>query len=157
MEIRDITKEQLETLVLIRSLEEFITDEHENLSSISDVVCTFADNLETKEFERLGKDICALTRAGYVISDMTEVSDEELEFKIFPKVDGITPKGQTTLNEWEQEVKSEFKREEKEVHVINNHYSIFGDITINNSLLSMSGSLFGAIGKAIKVGGKIKP
>lgn len=32
MNTQDITMEQLETLVLIRSLEEFVTDEHENLS-----------------------------------------------------------------------------------------------------------------------------
>jgi hypothetical protein len=31
MDIKDITKEQLETLILIKSLEEFVTDEHENL------------------------------------------------------------------------------------------------------------------------------
>lgn len=101
MEIKDITKGQLEALILLRSLEEFITDGDENLSCFSDVVYTFADNLEAEDFERLARDICTLTKAGYVVSDMTEISDEELEFNIFPAVEGITPKGQTALEEVE--------------------------------------------------------
>lgn len=154
MDIRDITKEQLETLVLIRSLEEFITDEHENLSSISDVVCTFADNLETEDFERLAKDICALTKAGYVISDMTEITEEELEFSIFPEVDGITPKGQTLLEEVEKGIKKDLEQGKKIVLFENFtlfHFdvSLLGGVEMD--LFKGAGGLFKAIKKGLRV------
>ena len=45
MDIQDITKEQLETLILVRSLEEFITEEHENLSSLSEVIWTLEEKI----------------------------------------------------------------------------------------------------------------
>jgi hypothetical protein len=38
MDIRDITKEQFETLILLRSLEEFIADKHETFPSLSEVI-----------------------------------------------------------------------------------------------------------------------
>ena len=48
MDTQDITKEQLETLILIRSLEEFITEEHENLSSLSEVIWTLEESLSNE-------------------------------------------------------------------------------------------------------------
>lgn len=45
MEIKDITKEQLETLILLRSLEEFITDEHETYSDLNEAVGAFGEGL----------------------------------------------------------------------------------------------------------------
>ena len=72
MNTQDITMEQLETLVLIRSLEEFVTDEHENLSSLSEVIWTLEESLSNEEHEQLVADICKLTEKGYLLSDGTE-------------------------------------------------------------------------------------
>lgn len=154
MDIRDITKEQLETLILLKSLEEFISDEHENLSCFSDVVCTYADNLETQEFERLARDICSLTKAGYVISDMTEITEEELEFNTFPEVEGITPKGQTALEEVEQGIKKDLEQGKKIVLFENFtlfHFdaSLLGGVEMN--LLKGAGGLFKIIKKGLKL------
>lgn len=152
MEIKDITKEQLEALILLRSLEEFITDEEESLSCFSDVVCTYADNLETKDFERLARDICSLTKAGYVVSDMTGITEEELEFNTFPAVEGITPKGRTALEELEQGVKKELEQGKKTVLFENFtlfHFdaSLLGGVEL--SLFKEAGGLFKAIKKGI--------
>ncbi len=72
MDIKDITKEQLETLILIKSLEEFVTDEHENLSSLSEVIWTLEESLSNEEHKQLVTDICKLTETGYILSDATE-------------------------------------------------------------------------------------
>ena len=63
MDIQNITKEQFETLILLRSLEEFITDEHENLSSLSEVIWTLEESLSDKEHKQLVADICKIGRA----------------------------------------------------------------------------------------------
>lgn len=153
MNTKDITMGQLETLVLIHSLEEFITDEDEDLSSLSDIICNFADNLETKDFNRLAKDICKLTQTGYVISDMTEITDEELEFNTFPDVEGITPKGITALNEFEQEVKNNLA-EEKKIVLFENFTLFHFDVSllggVEMSLFKEAGGLFKCIGRMLR-------
>ena len=53
MNTQDITKEQLETLVLVRSLEEFVTDEHENLSTLSGAVWTLEERYLQADRNRL--------------------------------------------------------------------------------------------------------
>ena len=98
MDIQNITKEQFETLILLRSLEEFITDEHENLASLSEVIWTLEESLSDKEHKQLVGDICRLTKAGYILSDATE---EHIETDTIPEVEGITPKGQSALKDWE--------------------------------------------------------
>lgn len=154
MEIKDITKEQLETLILLRSLEEFITDEDKTLSCFSDVVCAYADNLEAEDFERLARDICSLTKTGYVVSDMTEITEEELEFNTFPEVEGITPKGQTALKELEQGVKKELEQGKKIVlfenfTLFNFDVSLLGGVEMN--LFKGAGGLFKAIKKGLSL------
>ena len=152
MDIRDITKEQFETLILLRSLEAFITDEYEDLSNLSEVVCNFADNQDTEEFNRLAKDICKLTEAGYVISDMTEISDEELEFHMMPEVEGITPKGKSALEALEQKVKGDIAAGKKIVlfenfTLFNFDVSLLGGVDFN--LIKEVGGLFKSIGKRL--------
>lgn len=151
MNTKDITKEQLDTLVLIHSLEEFITDEHENLSNLNDVICNFAEN-QTEDFNRLAKDICKLTVAGYIKSDMPEITDEELEIIEMPYVEGITPRGMTVLNELEQEVKSNISEGKKIVlfenfTLFNFDISLLGGVEM--SLFKEAGGLFKTIGRKL--------
>lgn len=147
MDIRDITKEQFETLILIRSLEEFVTDEYENLSSLSDAIYTFEESLSDEEHKQLVKDICRLTETGYLMSDAT---GEHIEIDRIPEVEGFTPKGQSALDDWEKEIKGSIDRGEKGTGTIIVNISLLGGITINSSLLSISNSLFGAIGNKVK-------
>lgn len=107
MNTQDITKEQLETLILIRSLEEFVTDEHENLSTLSGAVWTLEESLSDKEHEQLVADICKLTEKGYLLSDGTE---EHIKADRIPEVEGITPKGQSALDDWEKEIRGSIDR-----------------------------------------------
>ena len=147
MNTQDITMEQLETLVLIRSLEEFVTDEHENLSSLSEVIWTLEESLSNEEHEQLVADICKLTEKGYLLSDGTE---EHIEIDRIPEVEGITPKGQSALDDWEKEIKGSIDKGENESSDIHLHLSLLGGVTSNNSLLSISDSLFGSIGNIVK-------
>ncbi len=111
MSTNDITKEQMETLVLIRSLEEFITDEHENLSKLDEVIWTLEESLSTEEHEKLVSDICKLTEKGYLLSDAEE--EHIIEDRI-PDVEGITPKGKYALDEWEQHFKESIKMKKEQ-------------------------------------------
>ena len=147
MNTQDITMEQLETLVLIRSLEEFVTDEHENLSSLSEVIWTLEESLSNEEHEQLVADICKLTEKGYLLSDGTE---EHIEIDRIPEVEGITPKGQSALNEWEKEIRGSIDKGDKGGMDIHFHISLLDGLTINPSLINGSISLFGAIGNIVK-------
>ena len=142
MNTQDITMEQLETLVLIRSLEEFVTDEHENLSSLSEVIWTLEESLSNEEHEQLVADICKLTEKGYLLSDGTE---EHIEIDRIPEVEGITPKGQSALNEWEKEIRGSIDRGNKQDIVIVKNYNFLCGLKINVSLLNSSNSLFSAL------------
>ena len=51
-------------MILIKSLEEFVTDEHENLSSLSEVIWTLEESLSNEEHKQLVTDICKLTETG---------------------------------------------------------------------------------------------
>ncbi len=149
MNTKDITKEQMETLVLIRSLEEFITDEYENLNKLDEVIWTLEESLSTKEHKKLVADICNLTEKGYLISDATE--EHPIDDTI-PDVEGITPKGKSALDEWEKELKESISKGKEEKVVIMNHYSLFGSLTINNSLFNVTDSVFSVLGKTILKG-----
>ena len=144
MDIKDITKEQLETLILIKSLEEFITDEHENLSSLSEVIWTLEESLSNEEHKQLVTDICKLTETGYILSDATE---GHIETDRIPEVEGITPEGQSVLNEWEKEIRGSIDKGGMDIHF---HFSLLDGLTINPSLINGSISLFGAIGNKAK-------
>ena len=144
MDIKDITKEQFETLVLVRSLEEFITEEHENLSSLSEVIWTLEESLSDGEHKQLVSDICKLTETGYLLSDGTE---EHIGTDRIPEVEGITPKGQSVLNEWEKEIRGSIGKGGMDIHF---HFSLLDGLTINPSLINGSISLFGAIGNKAK-------
>ena len=144
MDIKDITKEQFETLVLVRSLEEFITEEHENLSSLSEVIWTLEESLSDGEHKQLVSDICKLTETGYLLSDGTE---EHIGTDRIPEVEGITPKGQSVLNEWEKEIRGSIGKGGMDIHF---HFSLLDGLTINPSLINGSISLFGAIGNIVK-------
>ena len=147
MDTQDITKEQFETLVLVRSLEEFITEEHENLSSLSEVIWTLEESLSDGEHKQLVSDICKLTETGYLLSDGTE---EHIEIDRIPEVEGITPKGQSALNEWEKEIRGSIDKGDKGGMDIHFHISLLDGLTINPSLINGSISLFGAIGNKAK-------
>ena len=152
MDTQDITKEQLETLILIRSLEEFVTDEHENLSSLSEVIWTLEESLSNEEHKQLVTDICKLTETGYILSDGTE---GHIEIDRIPEVEGITPKGQSVLNEWEKEMRGSMEKGDKGGNVTNNIYNFkiynfLCGLKINPSLINGSISLFGAIGNKAK-------
>ena len=144
MDIKDITKEQFGTLVLVRSLEEFITEEHENLSSLSEVIWTLEESLSDGEHKQLVSDICKLTETGYLLSDGTE---EHIGTDRIPEVEGITPKGQSVLNEWEKEIRGSIGKGGMDIHF---HFSLLDGLTINPSVINGSISLFGAIGNKAK-------
>ena len=138
MDTQDITKEQFETLVLVRSLEEFITEEHENLSSLSEVIWTLEESLSDGEHKQLVSDICKLTETGYLLSDGTE---EHIEIDRIPEVEGITPRGEAVLDEFEHEIQKKVSSGEKVI--------LFKDCSLFNfSLLSeldVSGGVFDTV------------
>ena len=151
MDTRDITERQLDTLVLVRSLEEFVTDEHDNLTCLSDVIFTFEESMSDDEHINFVKDICELTEKGYLVSDAIE---EHIINDIIPEVDEITPKGKAVLDELEHETKSKLSSGEKIVlfencTFINFNVSLLGGLEINSSFLDTVGSLFKFIGKVI--------
>ena len=147
MDTQDITKEQFETLVLVRSLEEFITEEHENLSSLSEVIWTLEESLSDGEHKQLVTDICKLTEKGYLLSDGTA---EHMETDKIPEVEGITSKGQSALDDWEKEIRGSIDKGDKGGMDIHFHFSLLDGLTINPSLINGSISLFGAIGNIVK-------
>lgn len=154
MEIKDITKEQLETLILLRSLEEFITDEHETYSDLNEAVGAFGEGLvengQGQEWDRFVKDILKLTEAGYIVSDATEESIKGM----MPEVEGITPKGLATLEEVEQGVKRELEQGKKIVLFENFtlfHFDVglLGGVEMN--LFKGAGGLFKTIKKGLRL------
>lgn len=142
MDTRDITKEQLETLVLLRCLEEFITDEHENLSCLSEVIWTLEESLSTEEHRQLVKDICILTEHKYLKSDATA---EHIKMDKIPEVESITLKGISALDDWEKEFKENYVAKNDENITVTKSYSFLNNLTINISLLSGTASVFSMV------------
>ena len=150
MDTQDITKEQFETLVLVRSLEEFITEEHENLSSLSEVIWTLEESLSDGEHKQLVSDICKLTETGYLLSDGTE---EHIEIDRIPEVEGITPRGEAVLDEFEHEIQKKVSSGEKVIlfkdcSLFN--FSLLSELDVSGGVFDTVGSLFKFIGKVIK-------
>lgn len=142
MDTRDITKEQLETLVLVRCFEEFITDEHENLSNLSGVIFTLEESLSTEEHRQLVKDICILTEHKYLKSDATA---EHIKTDTIPEVESITLKGISALDDWERELKENCTTKNNENITVTKSYSFLNNLTINISLLSGTASVFSMV------------
>ena len=150
MNTQDITKEQFETLVLVRSLEEFITEEHENLSSLSEVIWTLEESLSDGEHKQLVSDICKLTETGYLLSDGTE---EHIEIDRIPEVEGITPRGEAVLDEFEHEIQKKVSSGEKVIlfkdcSLFN--FSLLSELDVSGGVFDTVGSLFKFIGKVMK-------
>lgn len=150
MNTQDITKEQFETLVLVRSLEEFITEEHENLSSLSEVIWTLEESLSDEEHKQLVSDICKLTETGYILSDGTE---EHIEIDRIPEVEGITPRGEAVLDEFEHEIQKKVSSGEKVIlfkdcSLFN--FSLLSELDVSGGVFDTVGSLFKFIGKVMK-------
>lgn len=102
MNVTDITQRQFDTLVLVRTMEEFIDSRHEHLADLRGVVWNFEESLSDKGHKQYVEDICKLTQHGYLVSDAAE---EHIKEDKVPEVEGITPKGKAVLDEWEQELK----------------------------------------------------
>lgn len=108
MDIQNITKEQLETLVLIKAFEEiakrreWCNEYEEPLENIYDVAFQFAnDSLENlNEYEMFIRDIYNLTKAGYIESDANE---EDIQLHNVPMIKGITQTGQAVIDNLERE------------------------------------------------------
>lgn len=150
MDIQNITKEQFETLILLRSLEEFITDEHENLSSLSEVIWTLEESLSNEEHKQLVTNICKLTETGYILSDGTE---EHIKADRIPEVEGITPRGEAVLDEFEHEIQKKVSSGEKVIlfkdcSLFN--FSLLSELDVSGGVFDTVGSLFKFIGKVMK-------
>ena len=150
MDTQDITKEQFETLVLVRSLEEFITEEHENLSSLSEVIWTLEESLSNEEHKQLVTNICKLTETGYILSDGTE---EHIKADRIPEVVGITPRGEAVLDEFEHEIQKKVSSGEKVIlfkdcSLFN--FSLLSELDVSGGVFDTVGSLFKFIGKVMK-------
>jgi len=102
------------------------------------------ESLSDGEHKQLVSDICKLTETGYILSHATE---EHIETDRIPEVEGITPEGQSVLNEWEKEIRGSIDKGGMDIHF---HISLLDGLTINPSLINGSISLFGAIGNIVK-------
>lgn len=127
MDVKDITEQQFGTLVLIRSLEEFINVKDEELATLGKVVQNFSESLDVEDTEQYWLDICRLTKQGYLVSDAEEENIELFNCGEAPTVEGITPKGKLALDEWEREMqqKSMEKPDGQDTYnvtVINNYF-----------------------------------
>ena len=150
MDNQNITKEQVETLIRLRSLEEFITDEHENLSSLSEVIWTLEESLSNEEHKQLVTDICKLTETGYILSDATE---GHIKADRIPEVEGITPRGEAVLDEFEHEIQKKVSSGEKVIlfkdcSLFN--FSLLSELDVSGGVFDTVGSLFKFIGKVMK-------
>ncbi len=130
MNATDITTRQLDILVLVRSVEEFIKDEHETYGDLGDALAGLAEKMQTEEVEQYIEDIFNLTEKGYLISNAEEC---DIEMLTTPYVEGITPKGKTALDEWEREItqKLENKADMKEAQIVENINNGSNNIIIN--------------------------
>lgn len=169
MEEQKLTKEQLDTLVLIKSMEELVRDEHEDFPTLNGVVESFVEGITVtdEDCRQLVMDICMLTEKGYLESDGTADMAEEardmdpsqvLMLVGLPEVECITPKGQAALDAWEKEMEERKEREEKEStdkgtdknDEKHYHFSILGGVSFNATGLNVSCSLFGTVAGKIK-------
>ncbi len=150
MDIRDITERQLETLVLIKSLSEFITDEYEHLESLNGVVWSFEEGLSEREHRQYVEDICELTEHGYLVSDATR---EHMRIDRVPDVEGIAPRGEAVLDEFEHEIQKKVSSGEKVIlfkdcSLFN--FSLLSELDVSGGVFDTVGSLFKFIGKVMK-------
>ena len=76
---------------------------------------------------------------------MSDATEEHIETDTIPEVEGITPKGQSALKDWEKEIMGSLAKEEKQDIVIIKNYNFLCGLKINFSLLSGSSSIFSAL------------
>ena len=146
MNTKGITEKQFETLVLIHAMEEFLTDEQEENSSLNEVAWSLEESLSVSEHKDYVRAICMLTENGYIRSDATA---EHIKQDIVPDIQEITIKGMNTLEEYERKIKEEMQNGDKtEINISIN--SIIGLTGINMNVLNGNGGLFKLIAQKIK-------
>lgn len=146
MNTKGITEKQFETLVLIHAMEEFLTDEQEEYSSLNKVAWSLEESLSVSEHKDYVREICMLTENGYIRSDATA---EHIKQDIVPDIQEITIKGMNTLEEYERKIKEEMQNGDKtEINISIN--SIIGLTGINMNVLNGNGGLFKLIAQKIK-------
>lgn len=81
-------------------------------------------------------------------------TEEDIELDSIPEVKGITPKGQSALNQWEQEMKEGMAGKEKGDVVTNVNYNTTVNMKVFSidisklalGLINISNDLFGVLG-----------
>ncbi len=133
MDTKDITKEQMGTLVLIHSLEGYVADKANKTDTLAEAVSKLDESLSMTDGEQFISDIESLTEKGYLISDAGDIEgdiDEDIVIEggyRVPTVECITPKGKSALDEWEQEFKAGRAG-------LNGYSSVFSDTTVTNMI-----------------------
>lgn len=167
MDIQNITKEQFETLILIRSLEEFISDKREEYPTLSEAVWNLAESLSDEDFKQLVLDICGLTEDGYLRSDgkaeTVEVVKnmkpiEVVQGGMMPKVKRITLKGKSALKELEKKLNESPNKKEIAEEYIGNRFGIrdkiISDVLANTaSVISIISSVLTIVAILMGMGG----
>lgn len=146
MNTNDITEKQFETLVLIRAMEEFVTDGQEEFSSLNKAVWSLEESLSVSEHKDYVKEICMLTENGYIHSDATT---EHIKQDIVPDIQEITLKGLNALEEYEQRAKEEMQGRDK-ARINIRIGSIMHLTGINVNVFNENGGLFKFIAQKIK-------
>ena len=108
------------------------------------------ESLSDKEHEQLAADICKLTEKGYLLSDGTE---EHIKADRIPEVEGITPRGEAVLDEFEHEIQKKVSSGEKVIlfkdcSLFN--FSLLSELDVSGGVFDTVGSLFKFIGKVMK-------
>lgn len=142
MNTNDITARQFETLVIVKILEDCSTStDYGTISELAEKILN-EDGLKLTDYspnrEQFIEDVCALTKHGYIVSDMVEPDDI---LDMIPDIDGITPKGQTVLAEFEPQAKEAIKGNKKFVLFdnLNINISFLGGIDVNTNLFKSAG------------------
>lgn len=145
MNTNDITGRQFETLVLIRAMEEFVTDEQEEFNSLNKVAWSLEESLSVSEHKDYVREICMLTENGYIRSDATA---EHIKQDIVPDIQEITLKGMNVLEEYERKTRDEMQGKDKAG--INIHIGSIVNLTgINVNAINENGGLFKLIAQKI--------
>lgn len=145
MNTNDITAKQFETLVIIKLLDEYsgIDSEYDTISKVADGIFEGSIKLTGSPIDRddFIENVCALTKHGYIVSDMDELDDMLDEI---PDIEGITLKGQTVLAEFESSAKEAIKSDKKFVlfENLNINISFLGGIDAGVSLFKDAGGLY---------------
>lgn len=158
MDIQNITKEQFETLILIRSLEEFISDKREQYPTLCEAVWNLEESLSYEDYKQLVLDICGLTEDGYLLSDGTAETVEVVKSMepidvvrrgSMPKVKRITLKGKSALKELEKRLNESPNKKEIAEEYIGNRLGIRDKII--SDVLANTASVFSIISSVLTI------